>query len=108
MLQSSSDVLNAIKSGDLSKKGFTVTLTTFREIFTEVQKIHAGTPVVIIVNGNWALAQFSKITNQRIRIKTDKQSVFFWRNYLDKSSFEFASVSAQITGKEKDFHFRVF
>ena len=40
---------------------FTLTISQFREVYTEIQKAKQATPVHIIITGDWAMAQVASV-----------------------------------------------
>jgi hypothetical protein len=84
---------------------YTLSVSQFREVYTEIQKARQGTPVHILLNGDWAMVQFSRLCNHRIRIISDAPlKPFSWierRKILEERDFEFASLHAEFLGVRK-------
>ena len=105
-----STVLKEILSADRQKAGFTLSVQCFREVFLGIQQEYPGTPVDIVLNGDWAMAQFSRISNQRIRILP----VFTTRlrhiepQVLSEDDFDFAALYATFYGARKPLSFLAF
>jgi len=64
----------------------------------------------IVLNGNWALAQFSEICNHRIRILPDNHFIpikkaLGYRLHIDEKDFEFASPFINFFGQKERFSF---
>ena len=70
----SKDVIQAILSPSGSPQVFTLNLSQFREVYQAIQRNAQGTPVDIVLNGDWAMVQFSRLCNHRIRVLQDPPS----------------------------------
>ena len=105
-----STVLNEILSSDREKAGFTLSVQSFREVFLGIQKEYPGTPVDIVLNGDWAMAQFSRISNQRIRIIPVSTTILrhIKPKALSEDDFDFAALHATFYGVRKPLSFIAF
>jgi len=103
-------VLSEILSSDRHRAGFTLSIQGFREVYFDIQKIHPGTPVDIVLNGDWAMAQFTRISNQRIRIfpTSTIMSHIYNSRLLSEDDFDFASLHATFYGARRPLSFFSF
>ncbi len=102
------DVINAILNPQDGSKPmlFTLPLVEFKSVFQEIQKKHPATKVDIVLNGSWAIVQFSELCNHRIRILPNNhfsrwKRFFRYRLYLEENDFEIASSVATFYGQRK-------
>ncbi len=106
------DVANEILSSDRSRPGFDLTVSEFRDVYELVHQRLPGTPVHIVLNGDWAMAQFSRISNQRIRIirepRKGRFGRFFKRKLLSEADFDFALLYANLYGAHQPLNFTSF
>ena len=81
----------------------------FKTVYTDIQKRTGGTPTHILLNGNWAMVQFSSLCNHRIRILPDR--FLKWvkiKRALDDKDFDFALLHAEYFGERKHLTFLKF
>lgn len=90
------EVIQAILSPSGSPVIFSLSLSQFREVYQAVQRNKENTPVDVVLNGDWAMAQFSRLCNHRIRVIQDPPSGFFSR-FVNKTTLT-----------EKDFDFAIY
>lgn len=105
-------VVADILASTRTKPGFNLSVSSFRTVYEGIQKRVPGTPVDIVLNGDWALAQFTRISNQRLRIVQDRGTSrlarFRGSNLLSEDDFEFALLHAEIHGVRRPLTFRAF
>lgn len=94
-------------------KIFTLPLADFKEVFRQVYKQRGDSAVDIVLNGNWALAQFSSLCNHRIRVVPDNiyrklPRVLGLGLYLEEKDFEIAASVATFYGQRKYLTLRRF
>lgn len=86
-----------------------LSLLEFRQVYVQVQEQRPGTPVDIVLNGDWAMAQFSKLCNHRIRIQRDPPGSWLLRlrgrRPLAESDFDFAVLHGAFYGARKRISF---
>lgn len=108
----SKDVIQAILSPSGSPQVFTLNLSQFREVYQAIQRNAQGTPVDIVLNGDWAMVQFSRLCNHRIRVLQDPPSSllsrFVPKTVLEEKDFEFASLHSQFYGAKTYLSLRSF
>jgi hypothetical protein len=100
------DVVSALLGCSGAPQVFTLTLSRFREVFTEVQKRAQATPLDVVLNGDWAMLQFSRLCNHRIRVERDPRSnrlLRFLASFvpgkpLTEADFDFASLYSHFHG----------
>jgi hypothetical protein len=100
------DVVKALLSPAGSPEVFTLSVSQFRQVFGEIQKQAQGTPVDVVLNEDWAMVQFSRLCNHRVRVLRDFPSRaiqrffsrFLPRRMLTENDFEFASLYAEFHG----------
>ncbi len=111
------DLVQAILSPSGPPQVFTLNLSQFREVFEEIQQTAQGTPIDVVLNGDWAMVQFSRLCNHRIRVLQDLPSnpilrlfvrLFCRRKVLTEKDFEFASLYAEFYGARTYLSFRSF
>lgn len=99
-------------TGDIPQN-FILTLSQFKTVYQAIYKNHGNTRVDIVLNGDWALIQFSELCNHRIRVLPDNlfhrfRKALNIRLYLEKDDFEIAYSSAKFYGQEKYINTRRF
>lgn len=92
---------------------FTLPLSDFKTLFWEIQKVRPATKIDIVLNGSWALAQFSELCNHRIRILPDTRyrrwhRFFRLHLYLEEKDFEFATSVGTFYGQRRYLTMRGF
>ena len=83
----------------------------FQILFQRIQKDCPGIPVDLIINGDWAIAQFSSVSSQRIRIIKPRRKTIFClnpRRILQEKDFEFLKPFGNIFGTKRKFGFLQF
>jgi len=91
------EVVQAILSPSGPPQIFTLNLSQFREVYQAIQQHIESKPVDIVLNGNWAMVQFSRLCNHRIRVTQNLPSNFLSRlvhkTVLTEEDFDFAIYS---------------
>lgn len=85
---------------------FTLTLAQFKELYQEIYRQRGNTRLDVVLNGEWALVQFSELCNHRVRILPDNllRPPLKFLNlhlYLEKDDFEMIFSSATFFGQER-------
>ena len=110
-------VVEAIHVLSGSPQIFTLYLSQFRDVFEEIQQDAQGTPIDVVLNGDWAMVQFSRLCTHRIRVLQDPSSnrisrsllkVFSRKMILTEDDFEFASLYAKFYGARTRLSFGSF
>lgn len=112
-LDSSAEVVQAILNPSGQPRLFTVTLSEFENIYEEITKRRDSTKVDIVLNGTWALVQFSELVNHRIRVvpnNAHRRMMRFWwgRQFLEKQDFKIAHTSTTFYGQTEYLTFSRF
>lgn len=106
------DVIKAMLSPSDPPQMFTLGLSGFQEVYQEVQRTVGSTPVDIVLNGDWAVAQFSQLCNHRIRVLQDPPSNLLSRvthkRALTERDFEFSSLHSEFYGARTHLSFLSF
>jgi len=94
-------------------QNFILTLSQFKTIYQVINKKRGNTRIDIVLNGDWALIQFSELCNHRIRVLPDNlyrriPKFFNFHLYLDKEDFEITYSAAKFYGQEKYLNFGRF
>jgi len=91
------EVVQAILSPSGPPQIFTLNLSQFREVYQAIQQNVESKPVDIVLNGDWAMVQFSRLCNHRIRVTQNLPSNFLSRlvhkTVLTEEDFDFAIYS---------------
>ena len=91
------DVVQAILSPSGPPQIFTLNLSQFREVYQAIQQNVESKPVDIVLNSDWAMVQFSRLCNHRIRVTQNLPSNFLSRlvhkTVLTEEDFDFAIYS---------------
>ena len=92
-------VLQAILVPSGDPKIFTLSLSRFKDLYQQVHGQRSETKIDVVLNGTWALVQFSELCNHRIRVLPDNlfrrgYKLIGRRLYLEKHDFEIAFSSA--------------
>lgn len=87
-------------------KNFILTISQFKLLYQQLSEIYGNTRVDIVLNGKWALVQFSEICNHRIRIFPDNHkrpllNFFNIRLFLEKDDFEIVYQNVRFYGQEE-------
>lgn len=110
------DVIAVIKKNAKDEKFnregklFTLSLSDFKSVYFQIRSSKPDILLDVILNGNWALAQFSEMCNDRIRIRPDNfynnlKKALSYRLYIDENDFDFASPFVNIFGQKKRLSF---
>ena len=100
------NVVNALLKPIGEPKNFILPLAEFKTVFKEVQKHRSGTKIDVILNGDWAIVQFSELCNHRIRVLPDNSfhpvlKLLGVHQYIEEEDFEIAAAVANIYGQRK-------
>lgn len=115
-LDHSSNVVDNILNPTGSPRIFTVSLSTFKEIFYRIHDLKEDLKLDIVLNGNWAMAQFSNLSKHRIRIfryKFENKPLGNLlqpkpRGRITAKDFEYASLVASFHGSQAALTFPQF
>lgn len=111
------EIVHAILSPSGSPEMFTISLSQFREVYRSVQQELGErqlppTLLDIVLNGDWAVVQFSQLCNHRIRVLQDSStgplSRFLDKRILTEEDFDFASLHSEFHGARTYLSFRSF
>jgi hypothetical protein len=106
------DIIEAMLSPSGPPQMFTLKLSECREVYQQIEKRVGNTPVDIVLNGDWAMVQFSRLCNHRIRVIQDPPtgliSRIVRRTGLSERDFEFASLHTQFYGARIHLSFLCF
>jgi hypothetical protein len=107
------DVIAAFVTIGKEGKIFTLSLSDFKSVYFQMRAHNPDIKIDIVLNGNWALAQFSEICNHRIRILPDNHFIpikkaLGYRLHIDEKDFEFASPFINFFGQKERFSFLIF
>jgi hypothetical protein len=85
---------------------FTMSLSGFKTVFRELQKQPNPLTVDVVLNGDWALVQFTELCNHRIRVLPDSRlrwlpRVLGFHLYLEEKDFEIVATSANFYGQRE-------
>ncbi len=107
-----SEIANKLLSSSGSPQIITVTISQFREVYNEVESNARATPVDILLNGDWAMAQFSRLCNHRLIITSDPPpkylALFIKRKVLTEKDFAFASLYSKVYGSRQYLYTSAF
>jgi hypothetical protein len=84
---------------------YCVDLSTFKQIYYAVLTKNSDAYVDIVINRTWAIAQFSSISNNRVRIQSNfsnnKLLVFLgYHQYIEKRDFDFIDTPCMVYGQK--------